>query len=216
MGKGRFALMSQKGLDSITLKDIYKNPTWIMGQKITIDSATCLNKSFEVIEARWLFGLPSKKINIVVHPEYLCHSLVEFIDGSIVGEFGSQDMKRYIQYAFFYPNRAKAAVTDNVDLFNKTITFEPPPFEKFPGLKLGFDAIKAGGTMPAVMHGADDEAVEAFIKNKIKFTNIAKVIAVTMNNHQTIKKPNLEEIFKANQWGKIHAQKIINQKLYEK
>ncbi len=209
MGKGRFALMSQKELDSITLKDIYKNPTWIMGQKITIDSATCLNKSFEVIEAKWLFGLPSKKIDIIVHPEYLCHSLVEFKDGSIVGEFGSQDMKRYIQYALFYPKRVEAKTTNKINLFNKRITFEPPSYKKFPGLKLGFQALEAGGTMPAVMHGADDVAVEAFIKNKIKFTEITSVIEKTMSRYKPIKTPDLEQILDANKWGKIYAGKII-------
>lgn len=212
MGKGRFANMSQKDLAKITLKDIYKHPTWIMGNKITIDSATCLNKSFEVIEAKWLFDLSSEKIEIIVHPEYLCHSLVEFIDGSIVAEFGTQDMRRYIQYALFYPERKKTVITSNIDLFNKKINFEPPPFDKFPGLKLGFEALKIGGTMPAVMHGADDTAVEAFIKDKIKFTDIAKVIKETMLDHQVIKKPDLEEILKANEWGKVRAKKLIEEK----
>ncbi|PIV09359.1 1-deoxy-D-xylulose-5-phosphate reductoisomerase [Candidatus Roizmanbacteria bacterium CG02_land_8_20_14_3_00_36_15] len=212
MGKGQFANMSQKELAKITLRDIYKHPTWIMGNKITIDSATCLNKSFEVIEAKWLFDLSSEAIEIMVHPEYLCHSLVEFIDGSNVAEFGTQDMRRYIQYALFYPNRKQAVITNSLNLFNKTITFEPPPFEKFPGLELGFDAIRAGGTMPAVMHGADDTAVEEFIKEKIKFTDIARVIKITMSDHQVIKKPDLEEILKANEWGKIRAKKLIEKK----
>ena len=213
MGKGQFATMSQKELESISLQNIYKNPTWIMGQKITIDSATCLNKSFEVIETRWLFNLPSDKIKIVVHPEYLCHSLVEFVDGSIIGEFGSQDMRRYIQYALFYPNRKKATVTKGIDIFNKTITFEHPYYDKFPGLQLGFMALKAGGTMPAVLHGADDSAVEAFINKKIKFTEIAKVIRKTMLKHKPIKSPNLEQIFEANEWGKKYTKKIISEKL---
>jgi len=204
--------MSQKELAKITLSDIYKHPTWIMGNKITIDSATCLNKSFEVVEAKWLFNLSSEKIKIIVHPEYLCHSLVEFVDGSIVAEFGTQDMRRYVQYALFYPERKKTVITSNVDLFNKKISFEPPSFDKFPGLKLGFEALKTGGTMPAVMHGADDTAVEAFIKDKIKFTDIAKVIKETMLDYQVIKKPDLEEILKANEWGKVRAKKLIEEK----
>jgi len=121
-------------------------------------------------------------------------------------------MRRYIQYALFYPNRKQAVITNSLNLFNKTITFEPPPFEKFPGLELGFDAIRAGGTMPAVMHGADDTAVEEFIKEKIKFTDIARVIKITMSDHQVIKKPDLEEILKANEWGKIRAKKLIEKK----
>jgi len=212
MGKGRFATMSKKELELISLKDIYKNPTWIMGQKITIDSATCLNKSFEVVEARWLFNLTSEKIKVIVHPEYICHSLVEFVDGSIIGEFGSQDMKRYVQYALFYPNRKQAIVTNGIDIFDKKITFEHPSSDKFPGLQLGFLAIEAGGTMPAVMHGADDAAVEAFINKKIKFTEIATVIRKTMSKHKPIKSPNLVQILESNEWGKIYADKIISKK----
>jgi len=212
MGKGPIAKMSRKKLKKVTMSDVLHRPAWNMGLKTSVDSATCLNKSFEVIEAKWLFDLSSEAIEIMVHPEYLCHSLVEFIDGSNVAEFGTQDMRRYIQYALFYPNRKQAVITNSLNLFNKTITFEPPPFEKFPGLELGFDAIRAGGTMPAVMHGADDTAVEEFIKEKIKFTDIARVIKITMSDHQVIKKPDLEEILKANEWGKIRAKKLIEKK----
>jgi len=212
MGKGRFAQMSKKQLRKITVDDIYKQPTWKMGRKITIDSATCLNKSFEVVEAKWLFDLPLEKIDIIVHQEHLCHSLVEFVDGSIIGEFGVADMKRYIQYALFYPERKQAKITNYLNLFNKTITFEPPPFAKFPGLTLGFKAIKAGGTMPAVMHGADDVAVEAFIDKEIKFTDIAKIVDLTMNSYQTVQNPNLEEILKADQWGRSYAGKLIKER----
>lgn len=209
MGKGRFATISQEELNRVTLKTIYEHPTWKMGNKITIDSATCLNKSFEVIEAKWLFDLPEEKINIMVHPEYLCHSMVEFIDGSIMAEFGVPDMRRYIQYALFYPQRKEAKTTGFVDLLNKKISFEPPPFDKFPGLRLGFKALTAGGTMPAVMHGADDSAVETFVKGEIRFTDIPKIIEDTMDNHQVKKNPSLDEILKAEQWGRDYARKLI-------
>jgi len=212
MGKGRFATMSKKQLMKVTLEDIYEHPTWKMGNKITIDSATCLNKSFEVVEAKYLFDLPNDKIGIAIHPEHLCHSLVEFIDGSMIAEFGVADMRRYIQYALFYPERKKAKTTSSFDLFNKTITFEPPPFNKFPGLGLGFKAIQSGETMPAVMHGADDVVVEAFVKGEIRFTDIPEIINITMNNHQTIKNPDLDKILKAEQWGKNYAKKLIERR----
>jgi len=210
MGKGRFALMNQSELQKITLKDIYKHPTWDMGPKITIDSATCLNKSFEVVEAKSLFDLPREKIDIVVHPERLCHSLVEFQDGSTFGEFGTPDMRRYIQYALFYPERKKAKVTQSINLIGKKISFEPAPYNKFPGLKLGFLAIESGGTMPAVMHGADDVAVELFIKGNIKITEISQIVEKTMLDHRVIKNPNLDEILQAEQWSRSYSKKLIN------
>jgi 1-deoxy-D-xylulose-5-phosphate reductoisomerase len=210
MGKGRFALMNQKELEKITLEDIYKKPNWKMGKKTTIDSATCLNKSFEVVEAKWLFDLPKEKIEIVVHPEYLCHSLVEFQDGSIFGEFGSPDMRRYIQHALFYPERKEAKITHSINLVGKKISFEPAPYKKFPGLTLGFKALEAGGTMPAVMHGADAVAVEEFVNKKIKFTDIPKIVEKTMLNHQVIKNPSLDEILQTEQWARSYSKRLIN------
>lgn len=209
MGKGRFASMSQKELAKIKLKDIYKKPTWIMGGKITIDSATCVNKSFEVIEARWLFNLPPEKIEVIVHPEYICHSMVEFKDGSIIAELGSKDMKRYIQYALFYPERKEMKVTSSIDLYNKRLSFEPPPFEKFPGLELGYQALQSGGTMPAVLHGADDSAVSAFVEDKIDFLDIPQVIKKTMKKHQVIKNPSLQEIIQAENWARDYTKGLI-------
>lgn len=209
MGKGRFATMSQEELDRVTLKNIYEHPTWRMGNKITIDSATCLNKSFEVIEAKWLFDLPKEKISIIVHPERLCHSLVEFQDGSIIGEFGSPDMRRYIQHALFYPERRETRITQRIDLIDKKISFEPAPYNKFPGLNLGFKALEAGGTLPAVMHGADETTVEAFVKGEIRFTDIANIVEETMHNHQAIKNPSLDELLMGEQWGRNYAGKLI-------
>lgn len=210
MGKGRFAAMNDQELKKITLKDIYLKRTWIMGEKITIDSATCLNKSFEIIEAKWFFDLPPEKINVIVHPEYLCHSMVEFNDGSIVAEIGTADMKRYIQHALFYPERKEARATSFSDLLNKKITFEPAPYKKFPGLTLGFKALKAGGTMPAVLHGADDSAVKEFLKGKIKFTDIPEIIKQTMQDHMVIKNAHLKEILKAEEWGRNYALQLCS------
>lgn len=210
MGKGRIAKMTKEQLRMVALKDILDRPTWEMGQKIAIDSATCMNKSFEVIETRWLFDVPEEKIDILVHPEYLCHSLVEFIDGSIITELGVADMRRYLQYALFYPERKAMKLVPFVDLLDKQLTFEKPPFDKFPCLRLGHEALKSGGTMPAVMHGADTAAVKAFIKGEIKFTEIPQIIKKTMKAHQkTVKNPTLEQLLKEERWGQTFAQKLI-------
>lgn len=211
MGKGSIAKMNQGQLEKVTIKDIFNRPAWKMGEKIAVDSATCMNKTFEVIEARWLFGVGPEKIKIVVHPEYLCHSLVEFIDGSIICELGSPDMRRYLQYALFYPERKETRVASFVDLANKQLTFEEPPFEKFLCLGLGFRALKEGGTMPAVMHGADKVAVDAFVVGKAKFTDIPKIVIDTMNAHQVIKDPNLLQLLKAEKWGQEFAQKLLKE-----
>jgi len=213
MGKGKIAQMKNEELKSVTIEQINERPEWKMGNKITIDSATCLNKSFEVVEARWLFDIHPSKIEIVVHPEYICHSMVEFIDGSIVSEMGTPDMKRYIQYALFFPERKEMRVTKGIDIVGKTLSFENAPYKKFPGLQLGFDAIQKGGTMPAVMHGADESAVQAFLSKKIRFTDIPHVIRKVMVLHKVIKNPNLNEIISAEQWGKEYAIKISDNKI---
>lgn len=209
MGKGPIAKMNKSQLGKVTIKDIFSRPAWKMGKKIAVDSATCANKAFEVIEARWLFDIPPEKIKVVVHPEYLCHSLVEFVDGSIITELGVPDMRRYIQYALFYPKRRKTRVASYVDLVGKKITFEKSPFEKFPCLELGFRALESGGTMPAVMHGADKVAVDAFIDGKIKFTDIPKIVIKTMDAHEVIKDPNLAQLLKAEKWGQECVQRLI-------
>ena len=209
MGKGPIAKMNKSQLKKVTIQDVFNRPAWSMGQKIAVDSATCMNKTFEVIEAKWLFSVTPEQIKIVVHPEYLCHSLVEFIDGSIITELGSPDMKRYLQYALFYPERKKTKIASYVDLVGKKLSFEEPPFEKFSCLQLGYEVLKDGGTMPTVMHGADKVAVEAFVRGKLKFTDIPKVILSTMKAHKTIKIPSLAQLIKAEKWGQEFAQKLI-------
>lgn len=211
MGQGPIAKMAKSKLEKVTIKDVFNRPAWEMGTKIAVDSATCMNKTFEVIEAKWLFGVPSQQIKIIVHPEYLCHSLVEFVDGSVIGELGLPDMRRYIQYALFYPERRETRLGLYADLYGKKLSFEKPPFEKFPCLKLGFEALKDGGTMPAVMHGADRVAVDAFASGRVKFTDIPKIIISAMRAHQVIKKPNLAQLLKAEKWGRQFAQKSLKE-----
>lgn len=213
MGKGPIACMKKEDLSLVTIKQIENRPVWKMGNKITIDSATCLNKSFEIIEAKWLFGVEPSQIEIVVHPEYICHSMVEFVDGSIITEMGSADMKRYIQYALFYPERKEMRITEGIDITNQTLSFEKAPFDKFPGLKLGYEAIKRGGTLPAVMHGADYSAVKAFLSKQITFTEIPKIIKKTMDAHKIILNPYLKDILAAENWGQKYAKKIISKKI---
>ena len=210
MGKGPIARMKKEDLPLVTLKQIENRPAWKMGNKITVDSATCLNKSFEIVEVKWLFDIKPNQIEIVVHPEYICHSMVEFVDGSIIAEMGSADMKRYIQYALFYPERKEMRVTQGIDLIHKTLSFEKAPYDKFLGLKLGFEAIKGGGTLPAVMHGADESAVKAFLLKQITFADLPKIIKKTMDAHKITHNPSLEDIISAELWAQEYAKKIIS------
>ncbi len=204
MGKGPIAEMDEDQLRKVTMKDVLDRPKWDMGTKINVDSATCMNKAFEVIEAGVLFGVPPEMIDIIVHPEYLCHSLVEFNDGSIITEIGSADMKRYIQYALNYPER-KRTTSNHIDLIGKSLSFEAPPHSKFPCLSMGHLALKKRGTMPAVIHGADTSAVKAFIQGKISFTEIPKIIAQTIAKHELKADPSITEILEAESWAEKHA-----------
>jgi len=209
MGKGPIAGMDKQRLSKVSMQDVLNRPSWDMGMKINVDSATCVNKAFEVIEARWLFDVPANKISIVVHPQYLCHSLVEFKDGSIICELGTADMKRYTQYALFYPDRGISSKGSFIDLFEKPIAFEAPPFDKFPCLGMGHSVIEKGGTMPAVFHGADTTAVRAFMDKKIKFTDIPMIIQNTMDAHESINDPNLDEILGSEKWAEDYAKTLI-------
>jgi len=209
MGKGPIAGMDRQRLSNVTMQDVLDRPFWDMGMKINVDSATCVNKAFEVIEARWLFDVPAHKISIVVHPQYLCHSLVEFKDGSIICELGTADMKRYTQYALFYPDRGVSPKGSFIDLFEKPIAFEKPPFDKFPCLGMGHYVIEKGGTMPAVFHGADTTAVKAFMDKKIKFTDIPVIIQNTMDAHEIINDPDIDAILDSEKWAEEYAKTLV-------
>ena len=209
MGKGPIAGMDKRRLSTVSMQDVLDRPYWDMGMKINVDSATCVNKAFEVIEARWLFDVPANKISIVVHPQYLCHSLVEFKDGSIICELGTADMKRYTQYALFYPDRGISPKGSFIDLFEKPLAFEAPPFDKFPCLGMGHYVIEKGGTMPAVFHGADTTAVKAFMDKKIKFMDIPVIIQNTMDAHELIKDPDLDKILESEKWAEEYAKSLV-------
>lgn len=209
MGKGKIAEMNEDELKAVTMKDIFNRPAWNMGNKVTIDSATCMNKAFEVIEAKWLFGVAAEKIKVIVHPDYICHSLVEFCDGSIITELGTPDMRRYTQYALFYPVRTKVTVSSFADLYGKTLRFEKPQYEKFPCLSMGHAVLGQGGIMPAVLHGADHAAVKAFSENKIGFMDIPKVIEETLKRTKNILNPTIYEIIEAEKQAQETAWEVL-------
>ena len=182
MGKGKISLMGEAEKEKLTPEEVLNRKTWVMGQKIGIDSATCINKAFEIIEARWLFDLKPEQIKVVVHPEYLCHSMVEFVDGSVIAELGVPEMKRYLQYAMFYPRRIAVKNIPAMDFSDKHLSFEKTDLEKFPGLKLGYLALEKGEQGAKTLYEADELAVEKFLKGEIKFTEIIPMIEREMGN----------------------------------
>ena len=190
---------------SITPEEALKHPTWKMGKRITVDSATLMNKGLEVIEARWLFDIPAEKIDIMVHPQSLMHSMVEFVDGSVVGQLGTADMRQPIQYALTYPERLSSPVPPLDWNLVSRLDFMQPDRRKFPCISLAYRAIEAGGTAPAVLNAADEIAVEAFLNRKISFSDIPKLIAGTLEAHKPNKADRLETIIEADTWARKYA-----------
>jgi len=197
---GPFRGRKMSDLYNIKPEDALAHPNWSMGPKITIDSATMVNKGLEVMEAVWLFGVAPDKIQVVVHPQSIIHSMVEYIDGSIIAQMGMPDMKLPIQYALFYPDRVSLEQGKKVDFFKlRQLTFEEPDMETFYGLKLGYDACLAAGSMPTVYNAANEWAVAAFLQGKIGFLDIPKLIEASMKHHKLIANPSLEEILNTEQ-----------------
>ncbi len=196
---GPFRGWTREQMKNVKLADALNHPNWSMGKKITIDSATMVNKGLEVIEAKWLFNVPYDKIQIVVQPQSLIHSMVQFVDGGIMAQLGTPDMKLPIQYALFYPDRREMD-SERVD-FGKIagITFEDPDFENFKGLALALRAAKEGGSLPTVFNAANEYAVAKFLKEEISFLDITEMIEYAMNNHEFIPNPTVEEILKIEQ-----------------
>ena len=196
-------------LSDVTTEQALKHPTWQMGQKITIDSATLMNKALEIIEAKWLFNLKAEQIDVVIHPQSIIHSMVEFCDGSVVAQMGMPDMKVPIQYALTYPERMPLSVQP-LNLSNiGSLTFKKPDMEKFPALKLGYEAAREGGTMGATLNAANEVAVQAFLNGQIKFTEIATSVEKVINNHHYIKNPCLEDILTADAWARQETKKCL-------
>jgi 1-deoxy-D-xylulose-5-phosphate reductoisomerase len=192
---------------AITVERALKHPSWVMGRKITIDSATLFNKGLEMIEARWLFGVEMPRVSVVVHPQSVVHSMVEFIDGSIIAQLSTPDMCLPIQYALTYPHRARSerVQTDFAKL--ASLTFEEPDHERFPALNLARRAGEVGGTLPAVLNAANEVAVEAFCAGRINFPQISETVARTMERHHVTEHPTLKEILAADVWSREEALK---------
>ena len=206
---GPFRGKKRSELESVTLAQCLNHPNWSMGKKITVDSSTLANKGLEVIEAHWLFNMPYEKIDVVVHPQSIIHSLVEFCDGSVIAQLGEPDMRLPIQYALSYPCRYHKAF-DQLDLIKAgTLTFEAPDMEAFPSLRIAIDCGKAGGTLPCVFNAANEEAVYAFLDNKIKYLDIPYITEKVASLHKNIAVPCIEDIERADAEARAAAQSII-------
>jgi len=196
-------------LCAVTPQQALRHPNWAMGRKITIDSATLMNKGLEVIEARWLFGIPADRIAVHVHPESIIHSMVEYIDGSVIAQMGIPDMKIPIAFALAYPERLPVQ-SPPLDLFSlQKLTFFPPDEDKFPCLRLAYTACRKGSTLPAVLNGANEVAVHAFLEGRIGFLAIPELIESVMNAHKPVQEPSLESILAADEWSRREAERLV-------
>jgi 1-deoxy-D-xylulose-5-phosphate reductoisomerase len=198
--------LAKSRIKKITVKEVLRHPRWKMGRKVTVDSATLMNKGLELIEAMRLFAVGINQIEIVIHPEAIIHSMVEFIDGSILAQLSVTDMRIPIQHALTYPKRCPTKLA-SLDFFKlKKLSFYPPDLDRFPCLRLAGEAARSGGSLPCVLNAANEVAVEAFLNGKINFISIPKVIEKVLTRHRVIAHPTLEDIFKTNSWATAEAQ----------
>jgi 1-deoxy-D-xylulose-5-phosphate reductoisomerase len=204
---GPFRNTPKEEFPNITVERALKHPSWVMGKKITIDSATLFNKGLEMIEARWLFDIGMERVGVLVHPQSIVHSLVEFVDGALLAQLSTPDMCLPIQYALTYPDRAPSerVQTNFAKLGN--LTFEEPDAERFPALKLARRAGEVGGTLPSVLNAANEVAVAAFLNRKINFPQITEMVRRTMEAHKVVLHPTLEQILEADAWARREAAK---------
>jgi len=207
---GPFRTWTRERIAAATLEDALNHPTWDMGPKITIDSATMMNKALEVIEARWLFELRPEEIEVLVHPESIIHSMVEYCDGSIIAQLGAADMKTPIQYAITYPRRVDGVAKRLCFRETSRLSFEPPDFDRFPALRLGYEAARAGGAAGAVLNAANEAAVERFRAREIPFGMIAELCADVLSRRQDIEDPTLAQLLECDQWARREAQACIH------
>ena len=208
---GPFRGASREQIDRATLEDALNHPTWRMGNKITIDSATMFNKALEIIEACWLFDLPPEKVSVVVHPESVVHSMVEYVDGSVIAQLSPPDMKTPIQYALTYPER-RDGIGARLDL-TKTfaLNFEPPDVERFPALRLAYEVARMGGTAGAVLNAANEVAVNAFASGRIRFGMISRTVESTIRLHRLRDRPTLDDLMQADAWARATAEAVIGE-----
>jgi len=206
---GPFRACDREAMERATVEEAMRHPTWNMGTKVTIDSATLMNKGLEVIEAHWLFGFDADQIDVLIHPESVVHSMIELIDGSVIAQMGITDMRHAIQYALTYPQRL-ACTLPRLDLTRiGMLRFERPDVERFPSLTLAYRALRTGGTMPAVMNAANEEAVNAFLQGRLKLTEIARIVARVMERHAARAASSLDEILAADAWARRRATEEI-------
>lgn len=208
---GPFRTRDKSAMQSASVAEALQHPTWNMGAKITIDSATLMNKGLEVIEAHWLFGFGADEISIVIHPESVVHSLIELVDGSIIAQLGVTDMRHAIQYALTYPERHPTDLPGLNLAKLASLHFEPPDLERFPCISLAYRALRAGGTMPAAMNAANEEAVRAFIAERIQLTDIPRVIEAVMNQHSSRAADSLERVLGADRNARLATETMINE-----
>lgn len=206
---GPFRQTPAHKLADVTPQAALKHPNWDMGKKITIDSATMMNKGFELIEASWLFNMEISKVDVVIHPESIVHSLVEFIDGSVLAQLAIPDMCIPIQYALTYPKRFRSEMKSLNLIETGSLTFEEIDLDKFPCLRLAYEAAQIGGTMPTVLSSADEIVVQAFLDGKTSFTDISVVIENVMNEHETISNPTISDILSTIKWAKNKAIELV-------
>jgi 1-deoxy-D-xylulose-5-phosphate reductoisomerase len=208
---GPFLHFSPAKLNKVTAKQALQHPSWQMGQKVTIDSATLMNKGLETIEAHWLFGIPFKGIRVLIHPQSVIHSLVEFRDGSVKAQLSYPDMRLPIQYALTYPERLPNPELPRLNWDNlRSLTFEQPDFDKFPCLKLAIEAGRKGGTYPTVLSSTDEIAVELFLSGRIRFTDIPHLVERALQQHKSVAQPTLEEILAADTWAREKVSQLAS------
>jgi 1-deoxy-D-xylulose-5-phosphate reductoisomerase len=208
---GPFRTKSIEQIENATLEDALNHPTWNMGTKITIDCATMFNKALEIIEACWLFDIGPEKIDVVVHPESVIHSMVEFVDGSVIAQLSPPDMRTPIQYALTFPDR-REGISRRLDIGKAfALNFEPPDMKRFPALRLAYEVAKSRGTAGAVLNAANEVAVEAFVERRISFGMICRVVERTIDRHSLVAQPALEDLLEADRWARVTAENCIAQ-----
>lgn len=207
---GPFRSTKLEDIERATVKEALEHPTWRMGDKITIDSATMFNKALEIIEACWLFDLPADKVDVVIHPESIVHSMVEFVDGSVIAQLSPPDMRTPIQYALTYPER-RGGIGATLDLTRAmSLNFHPPDMQRFPSLRLAYEVAEKRGTAGAVLNAANEVAVDAFIGGRIRFGMIWRVVESTIRSHQVQPKPSLDDLMQADRWARATAQSLLS------
>ncbi len=208
---GPFRSHSLAQLQAVTVAQALKHPSWQMGRKVTIDSATLMNKGLEVIEAHWLFNVPFERIRVLVHPQSIIHSMVEFVDGSIKAQLSYPDMRLPIQYALSYPDRLANPRLPQLDWSTTgRLTFEEPDFTAFPCLRLAIEAGRKGGSYPAALCGADEVAVELFLAGRIRFTDIARLVEAALERHKAVASPVLDEVLAADAWARDEVRRLVD------